>query len=802
MLAIETSQAGKDSPIDSKTRVITSLRGLLDTGDEVDKCNASRALGSIGAIEAIGDLASRLRDEDIDVCIDAAEALGKLNAASVVPQLVDSLKNDPDGELKTTIVKTLGEIQDPATIPVLIELAECRPQDMQQDSNEEWDDWWDMQKQAVIALGDLKAVQATPVLQKLLIEEEALDIEHDILNALVKIGGRGEQIVLDQLKSESAQSRRRAAYALSFSKTVESLKPLAMMFTDKSEDVRISALQAIVERRATKFLGAIELLKEDRSEKVRQAAILACSDLLQTAELESCQTPVIDERLLKDPDADVRTTYLLSLQHQRTQIDEETLRKLVHTALNDRNEQVLQAAIPLLLKLPEVEKNEALLIDLLQRPKLSSPLLSVCINTLTQLSRWNVKVSRAMTRLLNHPQSSIRLAALQALMSMERNIASLKMAGQKNTPIDIINEALNGHIVLEVEVPATVESKDIVEQQAQDETANQLDEPEQAAQLVTSTLESILQDNQRVEASLELMSKSPDSEAEVDGSLDEYRDLVQGNIIKGEWLFGAKEEVTVARDVRRLAAKVLSSLPAHLGPQKTTGIINSLLSALNSSDDKLRCYAADSIAQIAIDNPQTAGLEYAFGGLVTQFHNEQWDLKLACMRALTAIRNRAAIPILMTVLDHQRSALRVQALHSITDLQLNGNELVKNAHVAEQPPSLSEWVHKLIDCLQDAETGVRYAAVANLKLCLQAEEISQQEELIDIIIDKIVVAAFNNRGGRTRDMAQVLKEVALVQGTDNLLKRLKDLPGSYERRFAIEMLEEMYRSPVDKPILN
>jgi hypothetical protein len=53
-------------------------------------------------------------------------------------------------------------------------------------------------------------------------------------------------------------------------------------------------------------------------------------------------------------------------------------------------------------------------------------------------------------------------------------------------------------------------------------------------------------------------------------------------------------------------------------------------------------------------------------------------------------------------------------------------------------------------------------------------------------------------------MALVLKDLAPVQGTENLLKLLQDLPGSYDRRFAIEMLEEMYRIEPDKhsPNLN
>ncbi len=43
-------------------------------------------------------------------------------------------------------------------------------------------------------------------------------------------------------------------------------------------------------------------------------------------------------------------------------------------------------------------------------------------------------------------------------------------------------------------------------------------------------------------------------------------------------------------------------------------------------------------------------------------------------------------------------------------------------------------------------------------------------------------------------MALVLKAIEPVQGTERLIQLLKELPNSYERRFAIEMLEEMYRT--------
>ncbi|MCP3686809.1 MAG: HEAT repeat domain-containing protein [Gammaproteobacteria bacterium] len=788
MLATENDQATNSQPPACKAGVITSLRNLLDTGDEVDKCNASRALGSIGACEAIDDLVLRLRDEDIDVSIDAAEALGKLKAKRVVPQLIDSLKNDPDGELKTVIVKALGEIADPASIPVLLELAEHQPEDMIYDSNDDWNDWWDMQKQAVVALGNMHVEQAGDVLKRLLLDEDALDIEHDILKALVKIGASGEKVVVEQLNSGSVLSRRRAAYALSFSQTPESLKSLASLFRDRAEDVRLSALQAIVDRKATKYLAAVNLLKKDRSEKVRQAAILAYNELAVLSESTTTLAPN-HSRLLNDPDGNVRATYLVSLQCEDLQIDENELSKLVYSALKDSDEHVVEAAIPLLLRLPDKKAGIDRLIDMLESSTSSTQVMQACLQTLVKFSRWNSDIAQVMYGLIGHKDSAVRLATLRALMQMECEIDSLKIPAQNNTPIDMVEAALKGYVVPHIEIAPTVED-DNADSSAQAQ-ANDEETDDVAA---TSTLESIMQDNRQVEYLLQEANSAPVVDVDQDPSLDEYHDLVEGNIVRGEWLFGQKQAVPIAQDVQRLAARLLSNIPAHLGDQKTTRIINSLLSALNSGDEVLRCSVADSITQIAKDNPDTAGLEYSYGGLVTQFHNQQWDLKLSCMRALAAIRNRGAIPVVLTALEHERSALRVEALHAITDLQLYGNEPVKNAHLPEDSPSLIEWVNTLIGYLTDAEPGIRYSSVANLKRCLAAEEVRQQAGLCETAIEKIVAAAFENLGGRTRDMAQVLKEFAPEQGTSILLKYLNELQSSYDRRFAIEMLEEMYRS--------
>jgi HEAT repeat protein len=53
-------------------------------------------------------LAERLRDEDIDVYIDAAEAPGRLGVPDTISTLIESMYKDPDGEV--TVVENLGQI--------------------------------------------------------------------------------------------------------------------------------------------------------------------------------------------------------------------------------------------------------------------------------------------------------------------------------------------------------------------------------------------------------------------------------------------------------------------------------------------------------------------------------------------------------------------------------------------------------------------------------------------------------------------------------------------------------------------
>jgi len=175
----------------NKTKVIDSLCHLITTGDEVDRCYASRTLGVLGETQAIPTLVQCLRDEDVDVSIDAAEALGRIGDPIVVPKLLESLTHDPDGEVKTAVVEALAQIEGVDVIAPLLEVAKVCP------------DWWDMQLKAVKALGRKRVKEAVPILSTILDDDENQDIESEILIALALIGGDGEEILIQRLTKGS-----------------------------------------------------------------------------------------------------------------------------------------------------------------------------------------------------------------------------------------------------------------------------------------------------------------------------------------------------------------------------------------------------------------------------------------------------------------------------------------------------------------------------------------------------------------------------------------------------------------------
>ncbi len=90
--------------------------------------------------------------------------------------------------------------------------------------------------------------------------------------------------------------------------------------------------------------------------------------------------------------------------------------------------------------------------------------------------------------------------------------------------------------------------------------------------------------------------------------------------------------------------------------------------------------------------------------------------------------------------------------------------------------------------LQDPANGVRLAAAKGLTSLLSQLDKGLFE---DIIIENIIAAARSDNGAQAREMGRVLRKINIETSTNSLLEQLDTLQSSSERRFVIELLEEI-----------
>lgn len=717
----------------NRKKVIDSLCHLTSTGDEVDRCYASRTLGILGDTQAIPVLIQALRDEDIDVSIDAAEALGRIGNPSAIPALLESLRHDPNGEVKTAVVEALGRISGEEVIAPLLEIAKSCPEDMAWDETEDWNDWWDMQLKAVEALGRLRINKAVPVLAAILEDEEGQDIESEVLKALALIGGEGELVLIKRLCEGMPRVRRRAASALGLSQSTEARKALARAMTDKAGEVRVAAIRALGKLGASQYLDVMLRFLKDPDPEMRRAVIEVTRDFSVT-EVDKLAA------LLTDSSAVVRAAALRALRDIE-HFSEEILEQ-IRSCLNDSDDTVVAAACTLLSRLGD----HSVLVKLLQI--LSDRERDASLRSTVATALGTLGDSEALGILswaVGDEAQPVRLAALNALMRVDQ-------AKDKETaPLDVVIAALKGKVLTSSEVePSSVD----------DESAKGHSEITTIeVRPAMSTLEAIAMDNAEVsyeQADVAELPKNSDDE-----EIQEYMDIAHENIELGERLF-VQKKVDVAADVRYLSARILGDSDQAVG---------ALIEALNDDDPVLRREAVESLGLIASRSPEIKELADAFGSLATHLNIGDRDLRLACARTLGLLGNGSAIPVLFAALQDEDSSVRSQTIQSLTVLIPGERQAFEDAIIA-----------KFVELLHDTDIGVCKAAADALAALGHTEA-----------LDSIIEAAFVGAGAR--DMGRALRLLDIEQSGDKLLKMLDSVPDSSHRRFVIEMLEEVCGCP-------
>ncbi len=784
---------------------------LVQTGDEADRCYASRALGILGDTAAVDVLIERLRDEDVDVAIDAAEALGNIGAAEAVSALVESLENDPSGEVCTMAAEALGKIASSESIDALFKILIHRPEGLEWD--DDWDTWWDVQKEAVNALGILKAQKAVESMADLIDDEEQQDIEADILNALVRISDAGEAKVIERLQNQDIPPlrRRRAARALAQSTTPVATKALGRALTDDAAEVRAEAALALADKKAVSYHSALILLLRDPAEEVRQAAITSVTRLAQDStharELQQALDP-----MLTDPDSRVRATLFTALlpfvaDHS---LSEKDFRAVID-CVNDSAAETAAAACTLLGRNGDPAAISALLpiVDHISGHPMVRKEAAISVGKLGQI---DASVMATLVRAVTDQQQPVRLAALTALMQLESSNALMK-PNEDNPiprPLDIIIGCVRGEITPgnDFQPPAgqvatdekeNTRTTDVGEQAQlsesagsreagdtrQDDSAENLRLPETPARIVgkdevssaTSTLEAIAMENVASMLNSSTLKEEPEDEI-----TQEYMDIVEDNKELMRRI-RSKRKIDVNQDIRCLAARILAETDDPVA-------VDALIQALNDDDGMVRRETAEAIGIIARRTGKMPKLMDAVGSLITQLTLGDIDQKVTCARTLSQIGNRAALAPLMDATRAPESTLRVHAIDALTQLSLNGQDSEKADHmVVRDVPPLS-IARKLIESLDDVDIGTRIAAAKGLAQILEP---LNEPDFSRRVIDKVVSSVTVSTGEEARLIGRVLRQFDVNLSNEALLAQLKAAEDSVKRSVFIEMIEELLR---------
>lgn len=833
-----------DSNVSTQQQFVNTLHKLIQDGDEVDRCYAIRSLATINDQHSTALLIDRLRDDDIDVCVDAAEALGKLGGNGASEKLLESLLNDPEGEVKTACIRALSTLGDRNTIPHFISMAEQRPDSLGYDSNE-WDAWWDIQLEAIKALGAMQAGEAIPAFKRILEQDDYLDIENELYQALVKIGHEGDSLLLSVLESGSSRARRRVIKALGHSTAAATLKPLARGLQDNDPDIRIAVLKSLPLRaHAVSYLPIIFHLLKDEQPEVRRTAIEAVSTLskqIPDTDTTDGQAALLEKLLplLQDSDVYVQASVIDTLL-QLSWIPERKHCDQIISMLADSRGDAFTAACNFISKHQLVEALPDIL-QLFKKRKLDFEEKAYVLRTLGELGEWNAKIDTLLSVQLFDDNKSVRLAALEALAILDKNLPQPVLNASKgdaelsdSMPIEKIIQALQG----ELETPVTrrpipVTTVEAVPTSRLDETAiagaNALAEKQNQALDVNedvnkeeakteSPQDATFVEDEFVENAFNEISKSiskgeiPQPMSTLDSmaitcvehelkaaeklpldipeqpsgltqeekeELKEFLELSEANAKTAKWLF-SKEKVSLEVDIQRLAARMMAAAK----PEKA---IPSLLKVYAQSNDiALKTEIIVSLGRL-VDKPsrlpteQLAEILQIFNSALQAADRNQ---RIAAARSLGRIGNDQSIQKLVAGLEDEEVAMRVACLDSIHTL------IEKHADMNLDYVGLAG---QILQQFENNEVGVHRAAISALLPLLNNKLNGDTQAVKETAIDRFIEAGLAGTDGQVREMSSGLNALDQSLSSERLLTRLESCPSSIERRYVLEMLGELHR---------
>ncbi|NEU72804.1 NACHT domain-containing protein [Hassallia byssoidea VB512170] len=271
------------------------------------RSNQINALIKRGSPDAIVELKKALKDSNQEMRSYATDGLRSIGtgAEAALPDLIETLKKDPDKDVRAGAVRAIRAIAPEAGVPAFIRA-------FKQDSDAR------VRELAAQALGEVptKAKQAIPDLIEALLNNPKLDVRKGAAEALAKIELHQDAVpnLRKALKDTSWQVRRSAAEALgNIGAEASSAVPdlIAALKKDRNYTMRRSAAEALgnIGMKASSAVPQLIAALKDENFKVRGSAAEALGKM--GVEASSAMPNLVIN--LKDENKDVRRKTVTAL---------------------------------------------------------------------------------------------------------------------------------------------------------------------------------------------------------------------------------------------------------------------------------------------------------------------------------------------------------------------------------------------------------------------------------------------------------------------------------------------------------
>ncbi len=730
-----------------KTQARDRLTEILGDGLDVHRCAAARALGAMGMQESSGPLASALLDEDPDVRVDAATALGELNDPATAGNLMENLVGDPDGGVKRAAIKTLVAMRYEPVLPLLRKLAVSRAdEDVAWDEEafyqDGWDDWVDIQMTAFEGLAVFAPQEAVPEILAAMTDVESQDLTEPGLRALARMGLKGAMAIIDLYGHGDTRMCRRIVRAVGASDNPHLAELREGMVGDIKPEIRRLALENL-----SVDDPALHPLFTDESAEVRAAVVRHAGH----ANLS------LLEPMIADPSDDVRAGVFAVIAENPGAFRTKELTKAVQQQIKGDPAAAKLAALALIaIKGPKAVKG------LLHVPGNADIPLPFRIGVIEALQNAGDTAVPALLSVAGDEDRQLRLASLTALAEIAA------MDGHWPNPAGLgLITALEGRLVLDPdqddgETPKQEEDQsgdidgdidgDVVDDEMPEEILKEIEDSvplvAEPAPVAGSTLDAI-------------MANVPDTPVEapkeVELSDEEKRFVDMATRRKKakrkiEWATAASPH----EDVQRFSARLLGAV---IHPEVTRALIDALQRDI---DDETRQAVLFSLARHA-DQAGALPAEAA-EQLEPLLDSDDSDIRANATRAYGWLQGEAIESRLLELLNHEDPLVRVEAVHALAQRGYGGAAMYA--------------------ALEDSYLGVGIAAARALA------RLNRDDAAADL-----VRFAVRNDGTYRRDIGKLLGKYAPAEGASQLLKLLGDDTRKASWLVAIDALAELFSQP-------